>query len=78
MSIRTASEQMAGPIGKELASSDDHAQAAFFNGFFEMVRDVSGGDVATQYCYIADKLTPKARAGIKHLAEFCALKDEVK
>jgi len=72
MNVKTAVEQLAGPIGKEIGASDDHTQAALLNGFCEMLEQTCRmTDINTQLCFISDKLTHRARLVIIQLAEFC-------
>ena len=79
MSVRTASEQMAGPIGEELAHADDLAQAELFNAFAQEAWMAWGSsDLGRdhQMCAIVRNLEPKARWLVKGLAGFVALDEE--
>ena len=69
--IRTAVEQLAGPIGKDIGTSDDHTQAAFLNNFCEMLDVSCGRGLDTQLCWVADKLTERSKRVILRLAAFC-------
>ena len=76
MSVRTASEQMAGAIGTELASSTDEVQAEFLNAFARQLHTSCHGDPDMQLCYIERHLNRNARNMVKALAEFVTLGEE--
>jgi hypothetical protein len=73
LSVRTAVEQLAEPIGKEIGMADDHTQAALLNGFAGMMKAACGREIETQLCWISDKLSPAAKDVIVRLARFCEL-----
>ena len=72
MSILTASEQMARPIGEELGASNDVAQAALLNGFCEMLNRTCGPvGRDTQIAFFTSKLSPTTRRVLVTIAAFC-------
>jgi len=76
--IKSTVQKLADPIGFEIGTSDDVTQAellnAFSRGLYNSIIEESDRDM--QYCYIADKLTPKAQKVILRLAEFIKTKTE--
>ena len=79
MSIKTAAEQLAGPIGKEIGASDDHTQAALLNGFCEMLHmSTTRNAVQMQICWIADKLSPTTIEVLRDLVGFADGKAEAR
>ena len=80
MSVKTASERMAGPIGEDLAQSDDQTQAEFFNAFARSLKTCCrggyGGGWDNQLCNIEKHLNANARQMLKDFAEFVALGEE--
>lgn len=72
MSVQTAVEQLAFPIGREIGASTDKVQADLLNGFAEMLESSCGNQSAIdrQLCFIHDKLNRNARRVIKQLSEF--------
>lgn len=79
MNVRSASQQMAGPIGEELAHADDLVQAELIDAFAREAWMAWGSsDLGRDYqmCAIARHLGPKARWLVKGLAEFIELDDE--
>jgi hypothetical protein len=71
VSIRSAIEQLAGPIGEELGASDDFAQATMLNKFCEMLERSCRGEMQTQICFFTRNLTPQAKRTLRLIAEFC-------
>lgn len=71
MSVITAVEQMAEPIGFDIAQSNNEVQAAFFNGFGRGMYYPNLDHMDMQICYLVNGLTREAKATIRKLAEFC-------
>lgn len=75
MTVFSAMERLAEPIGADFAMSDSKTQAALFNGFASMWERANHGpntDMNMQACYIAADLTPAAKRVITKLAMFAA------
>ena len=73
MTVFSAMERLAEPIGADFAMSDSKTQAALFNGFARMWErtDISPNvDMNMQACYIAEDLTPAAKRVLTMLARF--------
>ena len=72
MSILSASEQMARPIGEEIGASNDVAQAALLNGFCEMLnRTCEASRRDMQIAFFTSKLSPITRSVLVTIAAFC-------
>lgn len=73
MNIRSATQQLAGPIGRDIGGADDITQAELLNGFFEFFFHSmqQGNDRLMQTAYVTQKLSPRAKQTILEFAEFC-------
>ena len=73
MTVRSATAQMAKPIGYEIGHTDDVIQADLLNGFFEGLADsmpFESSAFDTQVCCISKKLSEKSKRAIARLHEF--------
>ena len=76
--IKSSVEQLAKAIGEDIGASDDRTQAELLNGFCDSLYRLCMGatqNLDTQLCYVAHKLTPRAREVINALNEFCKLEE---
>jgi hypothetical protein len=72
MSVTTAIDKMAEPIGFDIAHSTDLTQAALLNGLARGFRlAMSDTDRGKQMCYLTALLTPQARVFLIEVAAFC-------
>lgn len=67
MSVLTAAEQMAEPIGFDIARSNDQVQAALLNGLARGMRPMQRIDREMQLAYMTKHLTPDAKALLRDL-----------
>jgi hypothetical protein len=63
-------------IGRALACSSDHAQAAMLNSMGLELKMLCRHKVETQHCYMADKLDQNGKELVTSLAEFVKLREE--
>ena len=72
MSITTAIEKMADPIGYDIAHGTDQTQASLLNGlargFFQTMPN--SHERGTQMCYVMPYLTIQAKAMLSEFAAF--------
>lgn len=72
--IKSSIEQMAEPIGFDIANSDDIVQSNLLNGLGRGFKLFRKEDFNMQLSYITNKLTPEVDNFILELAEFIKLK----
>lgn len=72
--IKSSIEQMAEPIGFDIANSDDIVQSNLLNGLGRGFKLFRKEDFNMQLAYITNKLTPEVDNFILELAEFIKLK----
>jgi hypothetical protein len=70
VSVLTAVEQMAEPVGFDIAHSTDEVQAALLNGLARGLAQLGRRDRDVQLSYITGRLTPAARKLVTDLAAF--------
>ena len=68
--IKTAIENLAEPIGFDIAHSDDIVQSNLLNGLGRGFATYNESNFDMQMCYIEQKLTPQTRKFLKGLVEF--------
>jgi len=72
MSVTTAIEQMAGPIGFDIAQGTDQTQAALINGLARGFNHTMKGHARDmQICYLTALLTPEAKQFLADLSAMC-------
>lgn len=73
MSVTTAIDKMAGPIGFDIAHSDDTTQAALINGLARGFNHSmpNGMEREKQISYLTALLTPEAQQFLADLAAMC-------
>lgn len=71
MSVKTAIENLAEPIGFDISQSDDKVQADLFNGLGRGFKTYNETNLHTQICCFSQKLTPEAREFVKILNDYC-------
>ena len=74
--IKTSVEQLAEPIGFDIAHSDDHTQASLFNGLGKGFKTYQSNELGMQLAYISDKLNKDAEKFIIELAEMIKCKNQ--
>ena len=74
--ITTSIEQLAKPIGFDIAMSSDIAQSDLLNGLGEGFKIMGKDRTQTQLCYVSQKTTKEAEDFILSLAEIIKLKRE--
>lgn len=74
--IKTSIEQLAEPIGFDIAHSDDQVQANLFNGLGKGFKTYSSHELGMQLAYISDKLTKDAEKFILEFAEMIKCKNQ--
>ena len=72
--IKTSIEQMAEPIGFDIANSDDQVQANLINGLAKGFKTYNEHAYNMQLSYLTDKLNKDSEKLILELAEFIKLK----
>lgn len=72
--IKTSIEQLAEPIGFDIANSDDIVQANLFNGLGRGFKTYNDQNYNMQLCYMVRKLNPEAQKLILDLTEYIKLK----
>lgn len=73
--IKSSIEQLAEPIGFDIAMSDDIVQSNLLNGLGRGFATYRESDRDMQLCYVEQKLTPQAKAFLKSLVEFIKLSE---
>jgi hypothetical protein len=73
--IKTAIENLAEPIGFDIAHSDDIVQSNLLNGLGRGFATYNESNLDMQLCYIEQKLTPQTRKFLKGLVEFIKLRE---
>lgn len=68
MSVTTAVDAMAGPIGFDIAQSTDRAQADLLNGLARGLAQMNGRAREMQLAYVAPLLTQETRELVHALA----------
>lgn len=76
--IKTAIENLAEPIGFDIAHSDDIVQANLFNGLGRGFATYDERSLNMQLCYIEQRLNPQSRRLLKDLVEFIKLRENDK
>lgn len=74
--IKTSIENLAEPIGFDIANSDDVVQSALLNGLARGFKTYNDQPYNLQLAYVADKLSSDAERLIKDLAAFVELKQQ--
>ena len=74
--IKTSIEQLAKPIGFDIAHSDDQVQANLLNGLGKGFKTYNSNELGTQLAYISNKLTKDAENFILELAEMIKCKNQ--
>lgn len=75
--IKSSIEKLASEIGFDIAMSDDKVQSDLLNGFCKgLANSMDSNKLATQLCYIVDKLDDKSCKTILEIAEFIKLKNQ--
>jgi hypothetical protein len=74
MSIKTSIENLAEPIGFDIANSDDRVQSDLLNGLGRGFKTHSVDQLNLQMCYVSQKLNKETENFIKVLYEFIELK----
>jgi hypothetical protein len=73
--IKTSVEQLAEPIGFDIANSDDTVQADLLNGLARGFKLHSEIELSRQLNYVVNGLTEDAEKFILELAEYVKLKN---
>lgn len=76
--IKTSIEQLAEPIGFDIANSDDIVQSELFKGMGRAFNTYPDDRLDMQLCYVSQKLDKRTEDFILKLAEFIALNRENK
>lgn len=74
--IKTSIEQMAEPIGFDIANSDDHVQSNLINGLSRGFKTYNDQAYNMQLSYLVEKLNKDSDKLILELAEFIKLKNQ--
>jgi hypothetical protein len=74
--IKTSIEQLAEPIGFDIANSDDQIQANLINGLGRGFKLYNEQNFNTQLCYISGKINKDGEKFILELAEYLKLKNQ--
>lgn len=72
--IKSSIEQLAEPIGFDIANSDDNVQSNLLNGLGRGFKIYREAQYQMQLAYIVDKLKPETDKFILELSEFIKLK----
>lgn len=72
--IKTSIEQLAEPIGFDIANSDDIVQSNLLNGLGRGFKTYNDQNYNMQLCYMVEKLNPEAQKLILDLTEYIKLK----
>ncbi len=72
--IKTSIENLAEPIGFDIANSDDNVQGNLLNGLGRGFKTYREQDYNMQLCYLVEKLTPESMKFISDLSEYIKLK----
>lgn len=72
--IKSSIEQLAEPIGFDIANSDDNVQSNLLNGLGKGFKTYREEQYQMQLAYIVDKLKPETDKFILELSEFIKLK----
>lgn len=74
--IKTSIEQLAEPIGFDIANSDDQVQANLFNGLGRGFKTYNDSNYNMQLCYLTGKLNKDAQRVILDIAEYINLNNK--
>ena len=74
--IKTAIENLAEPIGFDIANSDDRVQSDLLNGLGRGFATHNDLDLSRQLSYVQQNLTPQAKRFLKELNEFIILDEK--
>lgn len=74
--IKTSIENLAEPIGFDIANSDDATQAALLNGLARGFKTYNDHQYHLQLAYAVDKLSASAQTLVRDLAEYIKLKQQ--
>ena len=74
--IKTSIEQLAEPIGFDIANSDDIVQSNLLNGLARGFKTYRKEDYNMQLCYLSEKLNKDSQKLITDLYEFIQLKNK--
>jgi hypothetical protein len=73
--IKSSIEQLAEPIGFDIANSDDNVQANLINGLGRGFKLYNDQNFNMQLCYLSNKLNKDAEKFILELAEYIKSKN---
>jgi hypothetical protein len=73
--IKTSIEQLAEPIGFDIANSDDNVQGNSINGLGRGFKLYNDQNFNMQLCYLSNKLNKDAEKFILELAEYIKSKN---
>lgn len=74
--IKTSIEQLAEPIGFDIANSDDNVQGNLLNGLGRGFKTYNDQSYGLQLAYLVEKLTPAAQKFIIELSEYIKLRNK--
>jgi hypothetical protein len=74
--IKTSIEQLAEPIGFDIANSDDKVQSNLLNGLGRGFKTYNDHSYNMQLAYLVEKLTPEAMKFVSDLSEYIKLKNQ--
>jgi hypothetical protein len=74
--IKTSIEQLAEPIGFDIANSDDKVQSDLLNGLGRGFKTYNDHNYNLQLAYLVEKLTPEAMKFVSDLSEYIKLKNQ--
>jgi len=74
--IKTSIEQLAEPIGFDIANSDDNVQGNLLNGLSRGFKTYNDQSYNMQLAYLVEKLTPESMKFIIDLSEYVKLKNQ--
>lgn len=74
--IKTSIEQLAEPIGFDIANSDDHVQSNLINGLGRGFKLYSDQNFHIQLCYISNKIDKDGEKFILELSEYLKSKNK--
>lgn len=72
--IKTSVQQLAEPIGFDIANSDDNVQGDLINGLGRGFKTYNESSYNMQLAYLAERLDSNGESFILHLAEYIKLK----
>lgn len=74
--IKTSIEQLAEPIGFDIANSDDNVKGQLLNGLGRGFKTYHDNAYNMQLAYLVEKLTPEAMKFITELGKYIDLKNK--